>query len=52
MTHCVRSSAVSDLGLRFGRGPASVAHLDTRPTGDQEVADSTPPGPQHSFVES
>ena len=23
---------------------ASVAHLDARPTGDQEVAGSTPPG--------
>ena len=26
-------------------------YLDARPTGDQEVAGSTPPGPQHSFVE-
>ena len=25
-----------------GDGPASVAQLDARPTGDQEVADSTP----------
>ena len=24
-------------------GPASVAQLDARPTGDQEVAGSTPP---------
>ena len=30
--------------------PASVAQLDARPTGDQEVAGSTPPGRQHSFV--
>ena len=29
---------------------ASVAHLDAHPTGDQEVAGSTP-GRQHSFVE-
>ena len=29
----------------------SVAQLDARPTGDQEVAGSTPPGRQHSFVE-
>ena len=32
--------------------PASVAQLDARPTGDQEVAGSTPRrGRQHSFVE-
>ena len=34
--------------------PASVAQLDARPTGDQEVAGSTPAdrrGRQHSFVE-
>ena len=31
--------------------PASVAQLDTPPTGDQEVAGSTPAGSQHSFVE-
>ena len=31
--------------------PASVAQLDARPTGDQEVAGSTPPGRQHSFLE-
>ena len=30
---------------------ASMAQLDARPTGDQEVADSTPPGRQHSFVQ-
>ena len=30
--------------------PASVAPLDARPTGDQEVACSAPPGRQHSFV--
>ena len=30
--------------------PASVAQLDASPTGDQEVAGSTPPGRQHSFV--
>ena len=29
-------------------GPASVAQFDARPTGDQEVAGSTPP---HSFLE-
>ena len=28
-----------------------MAHLDARPTGDQEVAGSTPPGRQHSFME-
>ena len=28
-----------------------MAQLDARPTGDQEVAGSTPPGRQHSFVE-
>ena len=32
--------------------PASVAELDAYPTGDQRVAGSTPPGRQHSFVES
>ena len=32
--------------------PASVAQLHARPTGDQEVAGSTPPGRQHSFVET
>ena len=32
--------------------PASVAQLDARPTGDQEVAGSTPLGRQHSFVEN
>ena len=31
--------------------PALVARLDARQTGDQEVAGSTPPGRQHSFVE-
>ena len=30
---------------------ASVAQLEARPTGDQAVASSTPPGRQHSFVE-
>ena len=30
---------------------ASVAQLDARPTGDQEVAGSTPACQQHSFVE-
>ena len=28
-----------------------MAKLDARPTVDQEVASSTPPGLQHSFVE-
>ena len=28
-----------------------MAQLDARPTGNQEVAGSTPPGRQHSFVE-
>ena len=28
-----------------------MAQLDTRPTGDQEVAGPTPPGRQHSFLE-
>ena len=31
--------------------PASLAHLDGSPTGDQEAAGSTPAGRQHSFVE-
>ena len=31
--------------------PASVAQLDARPTGDQEVTGSTPPGRQHFFME-
>ena len=31
--------------------PASVAQLDACPTGDQEVAGSTPTGQKHSFVE-
>ena len=31
--------------------PASVAQLDARLTGNQEVAGSTLPGLQHSFVE-
>ena len=31
--------------------PASMAKLDARPTGDQEVAGSTPAGSAHSFVE-
>ena len=30
--------------------PDSAAQFDARPIGDQEVADSTPPGRQHSFV--
>ena len=30
--------------LLNGKLPALVAHLDARPTGDQEVADSTPAG--------
>ena len=28
-----------------------MAQLDARPTGDKEIAGSTPPGRQHSFVE-
>ena len=28
-----------------------MAQSDARPTGDQEVAGSTPPGRQHSFME-
>ena len=28
-----------------------MTQLDTRPTGDQEVAGSTPPDRQHSFPE-
>ena len=31
--------------------PAIVAQFDALLTGDQEVASSTPPGRQHSFVE-
>ena len=31
--------------------PASVAQLDARPTGGQEVSGSTSPDPQNSFVE-
>ena len=31
--------------------PATVVRLDVRPIGDKEVASSTPPGRQHSFVE-
>ena len=31
--------------------PASMAQLDARPTGDLEVAGSTPPDRQNSFVE-
>ena len=30
---------------------AGLGGLDARPTGDQEVGGSTPPGWQHSFVE-
>ena len=30
---------------------ASMAQLETRPAGDQEVAGRPPPGQQHSFVE-
>ena len=33
-----------------GKEPASVAQLDERPTEDQEVAGSTPPGRQNSFM--
>ena len=29
-----------------------MAQLNARPTGDQEGASSTPPGRQHSFVET
>ena len=35
----------------YRHSPASVAQLDARPTGDQEVAGSIPPDRQHSFVE-
>ena len=37
--------------LLLTRLPASVAQLDTRPTGDQQVTGSTSPGWQHSFEE-
>ena len=30
---------------------ASVAQLDVRPTGDEEVVGLTPPGQEHSFLE-
>ena len=40
-----------DLILLHCSWPASVAQLDARPTEDQEVAGSTPPGRQHSFME-
>ena len=32
-------------------GPASVAQLDARLTGDQEVVSWNPPGLQHSFAQ-
>ena len=35
----------------MGLIPVSLAQLDARPAGDQEVAGSTPLGRQHSFVE-
>ena len=37
--------------LDTSMGPASVAQMDARPTGDQEVVGSTPPGRHHSFME-
>ena len=35
----------------FRTKPALVAHLDARPTDDQKVADSIPPGRHYFFVE-
>ena len=37
--------------LPFSMEPASVAQLDARPTGDQEIAVRPPLGRQHSFIE-
>ena len=45
------SSVYPKVWALSGSLPASVAQLDARPTGDQEVAGSTPAGRQHSFVE-
>ena len=44
---------LTDIGLQLGKLllPASVVQLDACPTGDQEVAGSTPLGRQHSFME-
>ena len=47
MKRKVQTSPVSLLNVV----PASVALLDARPTGDQEVAGSIPSGRQHSFME-
>ena len=44
------SCIVTNSVLQFPR-PAWVAQLDARPTGDQEIAGSTPSGRQHSFME-
>ena len=35
---------MSRLHIVFSFGPASLAQLDACPTGDQEIADSTPVG--------
>ena len=45
-----RESTVSGAMIAL-YNPASVAQLDARPSGDQEVAGSTPAGRQHSLVE-
>ena len=41
-----------DPGIYIDVKPSSVAQLDARPTGDQEVESSTPPGRQHSFAKT
>ena len=38
-------------GKQTGSWPASVAQLDARPTGNQEITGWTPSDRQHSFVE-
>ena len=50
MLFIIKHSARTEENKAHRERLTSVAQLDARPTGDKEVAGSTPPGRQHSFV--
>ena len=51
LTCSLKCNRANHFSAKLSTDPASVAHLDARPTGDQEVAGSTPPRSATFFVE-
>ena len=52
-SHLIQDSGFNSIEMNFiFVEPTSVTQLDAYPTGDQEVVGSTPPGWQHSVVET